>query len=86
MSDADAHPHGLGMRRPREAVIDRGGYALSVACQQHVWRRAQKSQKVVATAKALTRSPSARKRGPGVVVPAGLTDVELAVSLSFFDD
>ena len=46
-----------------------------------VRRRAQKSQKVVATAKALTRSPAARKRGPGVVVPLGLTDAELVVGL-----
>ncbi len=39
----------------------------------------QKSQKVVATTKALARSATARKRGAGVVVKPGLNDLELQV-------
>ena len=34
---------------------------------------------MVATTKALAKSAAARKRGPGVVVKPGLTDVELRV-------
>ncbi len=40
---------------------------------------AQKSQKVVATTKALAKSARARKRGAGVVVKPGLDDLELQV-------
>ena len=39
----------------------------------------QKSQKVVATTKALAKSAAARKRGAGIVVKPGLNDLELQV-------